>query len=133
MAYEFALTLAFIGVIMLYLFRGKIGLLFGSSFEVNTGILTVMPIFLVSLPFDAITRITTAAFYATEKSTLSYILTFAEPLFMLVLMLILPPLLGGQIMIWWSTVLAKIMTAGMSMVLATRHREFVTEGGNLCK
>ena len=28
-----------------------------------------------------------------------------EPLLMFVLMLILPPLFGGQIMIWWSTVL----------------------------
>ena len=120
MAYEFALILAVIGVIMLYMFRGKIGLLFGSSVEVNAGILTVMPIFLVSLPFDAITRITTAAFYATEKSTLSYILTFAEPIFMLILMLILPPLAGGQIMIWWSAVLAKIITAGISVGLATK-------------
>lgn len=120
MAYKFALALAVIGVIMLYLFRGKIGLLFGSSVEVNTGILTVMPIFLVSLPFDAVTRITTAAFYATEKSALSYILTFAEPIFMLILMLILPPLLGGQIMIWWSAVLAKIMTAGISVGLSAK-------------
>ena len=54
------------------------------------------------LSFVAILRITTASFYATEKSMFSYVLTFIEPLFMLVLMLILPPLLGGQIMIWWS-------------------------------
>ena len=76
----------------------------------------------MSVPFDAITRVSTAAFYATEKSALSYILTFAEPVIMLALMLALPPLLGGQIMIWWSTVFAKIITALISIVLTARNR-----------
>ncbi len=41
---------------------------------------------------------------------------------MLVLMLALPPLLGGQIMIWWSTVFAKMITALISIVLTARYR-----------
>lgn len=122
MAYEFAMALAIAGGLLIYLLRGKIGLLFGSSAAVNAGVIAVMPIFLVSVPFDAITRISTAAFYATEKNVLSYILTFAEPVLMLVLMLALPPLLGGQIMIWWSTVFAKIITALISIVLTARNR-----------
>ena len=73
---------------------------------------------LVSLPFVAISRIATASFYATEKSVLSYILTFIEPVLMLVFMLILPPLLGGQVMIWWSTVLARIFAAILALILA---------------
>lgn len=128
MAYEFALVLAVLGIILLFVIRGKIGLLFGSSLEVNKGILMVIPIFLVSLPFDAITRITTATFYATEKSILSYILTFAEPSIMMILMIILPPLAGGQIMIWWSAVLAKVMTAGLSIVLAKQCRKTEAKG-----
>ena len=40
-------------------------------------------------PFVAITRIATAGFYATEKSGLSYILTFIEPVLMLIFMLVL--------------------------------------------
>ncbi len=80
-------------------------------------IVKIMPVFLVSVPFVAVLRITTASFYATEKSTFSYILTFIEPLFMLVLMLILPPLFGGQIMIWWSTVWARILSAILALVL----------------
>ena len=122
MAYEFAMALALIGGLLIYLIRGKIGLLFGSSAAVNAGVIAVMPIFLVSVPFDAITRVSTAAFYATEKNVLSYILTFAEPVLMLVLMLALPPLLGGQIMIWWSAVFAKIITALISIVLTARYR-----------
>lgn len=117
LAYAFALVLSVIGAIALYLLRGKIGLLFGSSVSVNAGIMSIMPIFLLSIPFVAISRIATAAFYATEKSVLSYILTFIEPVLMLILMLILPPIFGGQVMIWWSTVLARIITAALAIVL----------------
>ena len=76
-----------------------------------------MPIFLISVPFVAVTRITTASFYAIEESTLSYVLTYIEPVLMLVLMLILPPLLGGQVMVWWSTVIARILAAFLAMFL----------------
>ena len=86
----------------------------------NEEIAKIMPIFLVSVPFVAIVRITTASFYATEKSVYSYVLTFIEPLFMLVFMLILPPLFGGQLMIWWSTVLARILSALLALILQQR-------------
>ncbi len=118
-AYRFAMFLSFIGCIIMYLTRKKLGVLFGASNEVNTEIAKIMPIFLFSVPFVAILRITTASFYATEKNTFSYILTFIEPLLMLILMLILPPLFGGQIMIWWSTVLARIFSALLAIILKT--------------
>lgn len=117
LAYSFAMLLAVCGAFFLYSLRDHIGLLFGTSPEVNAGIIEIMPIFLISVPFVAITRIATAAFYATEKSTLSYILTFLEPVAMLILMLVLPPLFGGQIMIWWSTVLARIIMAVLALAL----------------
>ena len=101
----------------MYAARESLGLLFGASNEVNVEIERIMPVFLVSVPFVAVNRITTASFYATEKSTFSYILTFIEPLFMLVLMLILPPLFGGQLMIWWSTVFARVLSAILAIVL----------------
>lgn len=117
LAYGFAFLLSVIGCVIMYVTRGSLGVLFGASGEVNMEIVKIMPIFLVSVPFVAVLRITTASFYATEKSTFSYILTFIEPLFMLVLMLILPPLFGGQIMIWWSTVWARILSAILALVL----------------
>ena len=120
MAYGFAMFLSLIGCIIMYLTKGKLGALFGASDSVNTEIAKIMPVFLVSVPFVAILRITTASFYATEKSVFSYVLTFIEPLFMLLLMLILPPLFGGQIMIWWSTVFARILSAILALVLKQR-------------
>lgn len=117
LAYGFSMLLSVIGCIAMYVTRESLGRLFGASNEVNAEIAKIMPVFLVSVPFVAINRITTASFYATEKSTFSYILTFIEPLFMLILMLILPPLFGGQIMIWWSTVFARILAAFLAIVL----------------
>lgn len=117
MAYGFAMSLSVIGCVLMYLIKGSLGSLFGASDFVNTEIARIMPVFLVSVPFVAVLRITTAGFYATEKSALSYILTFIEPLFMLALMLVLPPLLGGQEMIWWSTVLARVLSALLAVFL----------------
>lgn len=125
MAYIFAVILAVVGGIIMFAGRSYIGILFGSSVEVNNEIAKIVPIFLVSLPFVAITRISTASFYATEKSVLSYILTFIEPILMLVFMLILPPLFGGQIMIWWSAVFARIVAAVLALVL-TRYQHKVS-------
>lgn len=119
LAYGFAMFLSVLGCIVMYLTRDKLGVLFGASGEVNTEIAKIMPIFLVSVPFVAILRITTASFYATEKSMYSYILTFIEPIFMFVLMLILP-LFGGQMMIWWSTVFARILSAVLALFLKRR-------------
>lgn len=117
MAYGFALLLAFIGCIFMYLGRWHIGQLFGASYQVNIQTGKAMPIFLLSIPFVAITRVATASFYATEKHVLSYILTFVEPVFMFVLMLILPLLYPEQIMIWWSTTLARMASALLAIVL----------------
>lgn len=51
----------------MYVNRANIGGVFGASYEVSIEISKIVPIFLVSLPFVAITRIATAGFYATEK------------------------------------------------------------------
>ena len=131
LAYGFSMLLSVIGCIVMYAARESLGLLFGASNEVNAEIARIMPVFLVSVPFVAINRITTASFYATEKSAFSYILTFIEPLFMLVLMLILPPSFGGQIMIWWSTVFARILSAILAIVLKqyVDRKEIMLTGG----
>ncbi len=117
LAYIFGIFLSFISCLVLYITKKEIGLLFGVSSEVNIEIEKIIPIFLISIPFVSINRITTASFYAMEESLFSYILTFIEPLFMLMFMFILPPLLGGQIMIWWSTVIARVLSACLALVL----------------
>ena len=117
LAYGCGILLAAVSCLILYGTRDLIGVLFGSSAEVNARIAEILPIFLISVPFVAVTRVTTASFYATEESILSYILTYIEPVLMLILMFTLPPLFGGQIMIWWSTVIARILAAILALIL----------------
>lgn len=122
LAYQFAIALAIIGSVILFLFRHRVGTLFGASPEVNADIIKCMPIFLISIPFVAITRVATSSFYATEKSILSYIVTFAEPILLFIMLLTLPKYFGGQIMIWWSTVIGRIVTALIAVLLAIKNR-----------
>lgn len=117
MAYVFSLILALLGCFATFYTKGAIGALFGTSASVNAEIEKIIPIFLVSVPFVSISRIATASFYATEKTAFSYVLTFIEPVLMLILMLILPPLFGGQIMVWWSSVFARIISAILAYAL----------------
>ena len=66
MAYVFAVILAIFVCAIMFILRTNIGSLFGSSVEVNHEIAKIMPIFLVSVPFVAITRIAAASFYSTK-------------------------------------------------------------------
>ena len=120
LAYGTAMGFALIGCAIMFGMRTILGPLFGTSDSVSLDIAAIIPIFLVSVPFVAICRVTTASFYATERSGYSYLLTFIEPVLMLVLMLILPPLFGGQVMIWWSTVFARVLSAVLALILKGR-------------
>lgn len=117
LAYGFALFLSFIGGAVMYILRGKLGVLFGSSPLVNQEITRVLPIFLVSVPFVAVIRVTTSYFYAADQNVFSYLLTFIEPLLIFIFCLMLPPLLGGQMMVWWSIVFARIVSSLLSFIL----------------
>ncbi|WP_294498815.1 MATE family efflux transporter [uncultured Gemmiger sp.] len=117
LAYAFAMLLAVIGCVVMYLTKGSLGFLFGASHDVNVEVAKISPIFLISVPFVAVTRVTTASFYASGKSVPSNLLTFIERVLMLLLMLILPPLFGGQVMIWWSTVIARILSSILALLL----------------
>lgn len=120
LAYGTAMGFALIGCAVMFGMRTILGPLFGTSDSVSLDIAAIIPIFLVSVPFVAICRVTTASFYATERSGYSYLLTFIEPVLMLALMLILPPLFGGQVMIWWSTVFARVLSAVLALILKGR-------------
>lgn len=123
-AYGCSMLLSAVGIVTLFLVRWQVGTLLGASDAVIGEVAAIFPIFLLAIPFIAVNRITTAGFYATEKSGFSYLLTYAEPVLMLLLLLILPRF-GGQMMIWWSTALARIISAVLAILLlryADRHQ-----------
>ena len=90
LAYRTAAVMIVVCMIGVYLARAKVGILFGASPEANTGVIQYLPFFLATLLFLAFVRITTSYFYATEKTLLSYVLVYAEPVYTLLALLILP-------------------------------------------
>lgn len=116
LAYLCAIALALLCCLLLYALRGFIGPLFGASESVAREVEAVLPVFLLGLLFYGYSRITTANFYATERTAFSYICVYSEPALMLLLLFILP-LFFGQTGVWWSAVLAQILTAGISLLL----------------
>ena len=110
-AYFTSAGISLICMAAFFVMRDKIGLLFGASQETNHSVANYLPLFLAALIFLSYIRITTAFFYATEKSFFSYLLVYAEPVSILILLLILPqiPLLG-ILGVWLAVPLAQCIT-----------------------
>lgn len=116
LAYGLAAVLAISSTGVLFGERFRIGELFGASEAVLAEIGNVLPMFLVGILFLAFTRVTTSGFYASEKNLFSYILVYAEPLLLFVLLLILPQL-AGLSGVWWSTCISQAVCAIIAIFL----------------
>lgn len=68
-----------------------------------------------SVLFLVYVRITTSYFYATEETILSYIIVYAEPVFTLLLLLILPQFLKLT-GVWLAVPLAQTATFAVGLV-----------------
>lgn len=93
-AYLTAFSLSAVSMVGLYFLRYKIGILFGASSETNVDVAKYLPYFLATIIFISFVRITTAYFYATEKDKYSHMLVYAEPVCILLILIILPIFLG---------------------------------------
>ncbi len=116
LAYRTAAILSVVCMVVLYAIRGYIGLIFGASNLVIKTVSTILPIFLSGYIFLSFSRITTAAFYATERILYSYFLVYAEPIFQIVLLALLP-YLWRQTGVWWCMPLSQIITAMAAFIL----------------
>ena len=78
-------------------------------------------LFLLTLLPLAYVRITTAFLYATEKSALSYLLVYAEPVLIFILLLILPRIPAfGFVGVWLSVPAAQLLT--WCVAVFVKHR-----------
>ena len=106
----------------IYLARAKVGILFGASAEANQGVAQYLPLFLAPLLFLTFVRITTSYFYATEKTVLSYVLVYAEPVCTLLALLLLP--LGLKLTgVWLAVPLAQAITFVIAFIAKGRVRQ----------
>lgn len=76
-------------MILLFCTRGFIGMLFGASAQTCAQVARILPWFLAAMLFLLLVRIVTSYFYATENVEYSYILVFSEPVFQLIILIVL--------------------------------------------
>ena len=84
--------------------------------KVKEIVANALPIFLLGVPFLGMARVITSNFYATEKNVLSYMVVFAEPIMLIIIIFILP-LSMGQNGVWLSMSLAQIAAATLGVGL----------------
>lgn len=116
MAFLTAFALGAVSMVLLYVTRYQSGVLLGASPEVVQDVGNCYPIFLFVIPLIVISRVAVSFFYATEKSRNSYIVTYIEPVLLLLSLWILPEHMG-QYGVWWSVALAQGMTGMVAFVL----------------
>lgn len=122
MAYGFALLVAFLCTGLLLAVRGEAALLFGASGKVTALVAFILPIFCTGFLFAAFSRVTTAYFYAAGRNVQAYLLIYGEPLFLFLLLLFLPNLLGVQ-GTWAAVPISQILAAAVGAVLAAAERK----------
>lgn len=110
LAYWTAGIMAAVCMAGLYALRTQIPVLFGASEEVSRMVAEVLPLFLAGFVCLAYVRVTTSYMYATEKNVRAYILVYAEPVFLLLFLFLLPPFLKLD-GIWYAVLASQLATA----------------------
>ena len=119
MAYATAGLIAVCCMVFLFAVRKHAAALFGASITVQKEVADILPYFIIGFIFLAFIRVTTSGFYATEKNNFAYVLVYAEPVMLFLLLLIVPRFWGIN-GIWVAAPLSQIITAAVA-VLAKRR------------
>ena len=114
LAYVTAGVIALGCMILLFAVRHDAAALFGASDTVQREVAEILPYFIAGFLFLAFVRVTTSGFYATEKNNFAYILVYAEPV-MLFLLLLVVPRFWGITGIWIAAPLSQMITAGIAL------------------
>ena len=116
LAYITSFVLSALSIAAAILARAQVGRLFGASAGTSGNIARLLPLFMAALIFDAYTRVSSAYLYATEKSSLSYLLVYAEPVLVLLLLSTLGPWLGLN-GVWAANPLARLAAAAIAALI----------------
>lgn len=110
LAYISGFVIALGSVVFFWLIRYEAGHIFGASESTSLVVARVLPWFMAAMPLEAFTRVCCAYLYATEKSLRSYVLVYAEPVLVLLLLIILPRFMG-LLGVWQANPLARLIAA----------------------
>ncbi len=129
-AYTFAEAITAVCLILVFIFRSKIGVLFGASAESNIGVAYYLPWFLATILLLCFSRITTTYFYASEKTVFSYVLVYGESVFTLLMLCILPRF-SGLTGVWLSMPLAQMIVFIIAFVLKSIADKDLKKANNI--
>lgn len=128
LAYLSSAFIALVCMAVLFFTKSYVGVLFGASAETNGNVSQILPLFLAAFVFLSYVRITTAYLYATEKSGLSYLLVYAEPVLIFALLNSLPHIPAlGLAGVWAAVPLAQTITWCIAMAVK-RHADWRAQG-----
>lgn len=119
LAFRLSFAMALASLVVLTLLRRQTAALFGASPEVIREVGRILPLFLVGYLFASVSRVITAYFYATHKNKLAYALIYGEPVFLFLLLLCLPALLG-ILGTWASVPLSQLLAMLLGLYLLVR-------------
>lgn len=119
LSYKTSLFIALVCMVVLFIARNYVGSMFGASVTAGKDVAFILPMFLAGFVFLAFVRVTTSFFYATEQSRLSYVLVYAEPILLLALLFVLPPIFGIY-GVWVAVPLSQVIT--WIIAIFAKHR-----------
>ena len=101
---------AFLMIIVL-IFRNKLGILFGASIETNAIISLGLPIISAAFILQPIVRLGTAYFYSSGESRYSTLLTYIDPLLVSPLCILVLPLFLKLNGVWFAVPVSQLILA----------------------
>lgn len=121
MAYGFATAVALGCMAAVFLLRGQLSILFGTSEDISQMVYMALPFFIAGFLFVGVSRTTTSYFYATHENIFASILIYIEPALLLAILSTVPRVVGLT-GVWLAVPLTQMLVCGLSVVLMRRKR-----------
>lgn len=113
----FSSVLGSILIIVVLLFKNKLGIMFGASIETNNIVSIAMPIIAISFILQPMVRIGTAYFYSSGESKYAGFLTYIDPLFVSPLCIMILPIFFKLNGVWLAMPVAQIILMSLLSII----------------
>ena len=113
----FSSILGSILIIVVLLFKNKLGIMFGASIETNNIVSIAMPIIAISFILQPVVRIGTAYFYSSGESKYATFLTYIDPLFVSPLCIMILPIFFKLNGVWLAMPVAQVILMSLLSII----------------
>ena len=113
----FSSILGSILIIVVLLFKNKLGIMFGASIETNNIVSIAMPIIAISFILQSVVRIGTAYFYSSGESKYATFLTYIDPLFVSPLCIMILPIFFKLNGVWLAMPVAQVILMSLLSII----------------